>query len=373
MLLAYTASNEKGEKNVQTKIKPGRYLTMFFKDVLSEKEIAWFAARHANPTLVESRWSDYPLKFAHTPEDIAHVYQRGPTSCMDVRNFHNADKNPTRVYGAGDLAIAYLEGAPPPRKRTTDLTIVARALVWPEKKIAGRVYPTPDYYEHDGFSSALESQECQQTLVDKLRTAGYAFGAEGKVTFDGAKLLRIPQDRAGSRKLTKGFVVPFLDHRYKVIDNGTFLEMRRREGYAGQTQTGWLELKHPYTCEHCQTDMSADDRTTVRTAWHAQYQEWLRACWCAACATKDAYTCAGVGELFANAVRSVEHDGKRYTKRYHDANFPKRDAPAPAPAAPPQFHARVSTLHAGYFTQANPVIMTAIEPAPIARARQRAR
>src|SRR5690242_12865003 len=43
-LLAYTQDADKGRRNIQTPVKPGRYLTRYFSDALTPKQIAFYAA-----------------------------------------------------------------------------------------------------------------------------------------------------------------------------------------------------------------------------------------------------------------------------------------------------------------------------------------
>src|SRR4051812_29879093 len=42
-LLAYTADADKGRRNIQTPIKPGKYLAKYFSKVLSAKQIKYYA------------------------------------------------------------------------------------------------------------------------------------------------------------------------------------------------------------------------------------------------------------------------------------------------------------------------------------------
>jgi hypothetical protein len=112
--------------------------------------------------------------------------------CHPADNY-DSSCHPVRVYGAGDLAIAYLE----PEKGH----VTARALCWPARKIFGRVYGD------DG------------KLIPMLESAGFsAIDRHSKTSFNGAKLLRIEDDY--------GFVCPYLDDpNYGVEDDGDFLRI----------------------------------------------------------------------------------------------------------------------------------------------------
>jgi hypothetical protein len=162
---------------------PGRYLNKYFSDHLTQNEIRNWAVK------VDV---DCELKFVSEPEEIYAVYTAdgAPNSCMtsdDDSGEWAGDMNPVRVYGAGDIHLAYLE-----RKGK----IVARALTWPEKKIFGRCYGDIE------------------RLVDKLTAEGFtadvdehSAGGYGRGGFNGARLLRFGR---GS-----GFIMPYVDSGYR--------------------------------------------------------------------------------------------------------------------------------------------------------------
>ena len=212
-LLCYTENKDKGERDIQTSIKPGRYLTRYFKNVLTAKEIAFYATWQVAGARPKSELSELELKFALTPDEIANVYDRGPLSCMDSRHYHNKD-NPVRLYGAGDLAIAYLEGTPPMRSSVHN--VLARCLVWPDKKVASRVYPTTAKWQPDGWPSPLASEDAHWALRDKLKEQGYLFPEEGG-SFEGAKLLT--RSKAGT------YDFPYLDGGYKLKNASPYIVM----------------------------------------------------------------------------------------------------------------------------------------------------
>lgn len=220
-MLAYTSSGSNGARDIQTPMKPGRYLTKYFEGVLNAKEIAFYASWQATGNRPESKLSGLEVLFARTPDEIADVYARGPSSCMDWRSY-TRPRNPVRVYGAGDLAIAYLQSDPPPNAaRTRD--VVARCLVWPEKLVAGRVYPTPGRAADDGYFVAADQEDANYTLKGKLKGLGYHFPEEG-ARFNGARLLKLPHtDKA---KAVEGCILlPYLDGGYRPRDDGEFWVM----------------------------------------------------------------------------------------------------------------------------------------------------
>ncbi|MHC4093516.1 MAG: hypothetical protein ACYSVY_25130, partial [Planctomycetota bacterium] len=164
--LAYTASEKHGEADRQTRMKPGKYLKKYFGDVLDAKEIQRWAGAFAGEN------ENIEVGFATDPDDIVEVYENGPRSCM-------SSQDAVRVYGAGDLAIAYLG----PQDDAT-----ARALCWPAKQVFGRIYG-------DGAR-----------LGQALMAMGYS--EAGRTGFNGARLLL---EREGS-----GYVCPYIDYGYHV-------------------------------------------------------------------------------------------------------------------------------------------------------------
>lgn len=207
-IVRYYSSPEKAALRIRAQIKAGRYLTKYFSDVLSEKHIKFYSEWQSNGMQpgTEKFATDYDLKFATDPDDIVRVYQTCVChSCMDGRHF-KADLSPVRVYGSGDLAVAYLE-------RREQPLIRARCLVRPDAKIASRVYPTVGMWSDDGFQSREESAACNVELVRRLKAEGYAFVKEkGSDGFRGARLLKLPWPRGDAYKdRYDRFLMPYFD------------------------------------------------------------------------------------------------------------------------------------------------------------------
>lgn len=139
-LIAFTESEEKGIIDRVTAVKPGGYLIRFYPQ-LDENERKRYAAYIDKGD---------GLQFAWTEDEIEWVYESGTireeeddngvcSSCM-TRKYQKGQYasdflspiHPVRVYAAGDLAIAYRCGK--------SGNVAERGLVWPEKKIYGRIY-----------------------------------------------------------------------------------------------------------------------------------------------------------------------------------------------------------------------------------------
>lgn len=171
-------------------IKAGRYINRYYKDRYTKPQVEfyarWFIDRKRPPSEITAT-----VKFATTPDEIRKAYQDGPDSCM-------LNSSSVGVYGAGDLAVAYLE--------STDGFSQARVLCRPSTKVFGRSYGRFDDND-DNFANQLEHL---------LREQGYVSLTENPTGFEGAKLLReeVFVDERGSERTDGGsiwFKMPYLD------------------------------------------------------------------------------------------------------------------------------------------------------------------
>ena len=261
--LAFTKNDEHGERDIQTLMRPGRYLTQYFP-ALSQDDIRDWCGKYAAEN------EELELKFATTPDEIEDVYTHGPRSCMSypARDF-DSNVHPTRVYGAGDLAIAYIEDADNESDGDGDnARVTARAICWPAKKIYGRMYGDIsrlcELLEMEGFS--------QQTH---------------KNSFEGARLLRIENDN--------DFVAPYLDHIGTVHDNGKFLILSEDDEYNCQETNGLCQTRH--CCDHC-------NKPTNETYTVDGEQ------WCEYCRDNDAFYCDGCCETIEGSAFIQDHRGR---------------------------------------------------------------
>jgi len=244
--IAFTMDAHQGSSDIQTRIKPGRYLERYFGDVLSGDEIRRWVAEFS------VTYEPNKLNLATKPKEILDVYVNGPTSCMThpMPQFISrlVKKHPVEAYAGGDLAVAFLEGdGRAPCEDCNELcdgcdgealTYNARAVVWPEKKIYGRIYGDAD----------------RMHLV--LKKAGYS----ASNAFAGAKLARIPVSMkllAGHvSKCNGAFVCPYLDSNTLVRDDGTHLIIDDVKGTMNARQTHGLCIDNRIKCEGCgQLDM----------------------------------------------------------------------------------------------------------------------
>lgn len=260
--IAYTQSPEHGENDRQTRIRAGRYLNRYFSDILSPEQIASYAA------MVCATEDDIDVKFAMSPDEIERVYRNGPDSCMSHDLEHYISQiHPVRVYGAGDLGVAYLE---------TETSIPARVLVWPDKKRYGRIYGDGGYY--------------QSTLANELESLGY----ERDLDFRGARLLYVEAD-------TGGVVLPYFDGD---MNHGVELE----DGYlvisdcpdfeSGQTNGTSEEGRQ---CDECNSAICGNDFV---------YVDATDSTICDECYSQNFFRCDDCDEIFPNAMHNrIEDSG----------------------------------------------------------------
>lgn len=255
-MVAFTEVEEKGSGDCQTRMKIGRYLERYFSEKMNKFVIRDLACIFA------SKFEDNELQFASDPEDMEDVYVQGPNSCMskDASQYATRGVHPVRAYAAGDLQVAYMR-----RKGK----IVARTVVWPEKKTYNNIY---------GDSGLL------RPLLDKK---GFKSGAPV-----GARLLKIKQP--STDKKMSMYVCPHVDNVGWVKDGGEFLlvgdpranidtEMGIQvPGGAGLTEAVGIVCpvctKDTFTARHVMTVYTTDNPANTQLRCHKCVKESAVAC-----------------------------------------------------------------------------------------------
>jgi hypothetical protein len=216
-LIAFTDTPEKAAADIQTPIKPGRYLARFYPNLAS----------HEVRDLQESMPRAAKLRFAITADDIERIYVTGPQSCMS----HEAAQfdgpcHPVRVYGDSDLQLAYITN-------TAGLP-TARALIWAEKKRHGRMYG------HETL------------LAQALERAGYE-----SEEFTGARIRRIPVGGDAAQ-----VVMPYIDsdRSFGVIDDNWLCI---GGPYAAEATNGIAALSRMTCCDRCDARIPEDSTHAV--------------------------------------------------------------------------------------------------------------
>jgi len=276
--IAYTESEEKGQRDIQKVISAEAYLEKFFTDIswTSSNGKPYMPADHQAECLAELTGVGATVLFTGlgNADEMERVYNKchesrdyDTQSCMSYRTDRfQSFMHPVRVYAlGGELELAYI---------TDDNGyVMARTLVWPERKTWARVYGT----------KALR-------LTKALKALGYSEGNG----ISGAKFARVPNDaemfKAGLLESGDGqYVVPYIDGSQTFGDSpcGKFFVI---DGdYCGDSQSGVYELGNGYAmCERCEGSYDPDESYTVDGQ-----------SWCESCYSDHRFCCDSCDESYA--------------------------------------------------------------------------
>lgn len=275
--IAYTKDDMKGRADVQSvasipafcALLLAKYMEMYPNgNRTTVQDVFTRAGRQHH---IDAVVATSPVLFASTPEEIANVYMNFDrnagavaSSCMrygdptkDGDSQFYADEvtledgsffHPASVYGAGDLAVAYMVNG--------DGETIARALCWPEKKIYSRVYATGDT-----FHRALQA-------IGFNKSGGYYGGANQFMI--GARLLMV-------RSVSGRAIMPYLDEIGRVSEHGDHFTIGGR--IPAQYTSGACRHVVPLviTCPHCSGKFNDDTGHHVHTADGVQL--WCKSCY----------------------------------------------------------------------------------------------
>jgi hypothetical protein len=204
-----------------------------------------------------------------------------------------------RVYGAGDLAIAYL--------KDPDIQegILARAICWPEKRLFGRVYPEPAGTSGTGLKGIA--------LQQALRKAGYERATRsirGK-SLHGARLLKIPSDQ-----YRDNYLMPYIDDAEGVDDRGTYftLHVGTTPEHFTKSTTGFLlpidddeeeEPEAAFTCDYCEETFYGDDfhsYEVVVSYFSGNNRRFIWGDWCEHCMRENTFYCELTEQYYNKAL-----------------------------------------------------------------------
>lgn len=167
------------------------------KNNFVENQLSIFRAKHGKISA--------NLFFSHDTEKIIEVYEKSKGTVSSCVTDYEANSkwrrisglHPCVVYGGeSDIGIAWLE------KECG--SIIARALVWEEKKVFTRFYPNRD-----------SNAKIGAMLADKLKALGYK---QGNAVFQGAKLNYVSQDHTYSNGSVYEYVaLPYIDGDYQSV------------------------------------------------------------------------------------------------------------------------------------------------------------
>ena len=287
-LIAYTKDAIKGAQDKQSLLSIEAFVKMVCKADETQAYLTLLQTNHVKAHMPQ------PFKLATTPDEIEKVYtnyapdmRHVSGSCMryshDEIRWPKVDFqpcHPVRVYGAGDLAIAYMTNG---EGKTT-----ARALCWPDKKIYSRMYADND------------------SLHKALQDAGYSKGAYYgcNPSLEGARLSLIESDGGE-------YIAPYLDEIGRAKIKNGFLVIDSDGDYVLQNTSGTAEEKNGH-CDSCGDSFNEDDLSTVYTRSHMNQSE----SWCEHCRSNSAFYCEGEHEYFSDNVDHTIINDEYYTSRY---------------------------------------------------------
>jgi hypothetical protein len=312
-LVAFTSDEDKGENDRQTTMKPRRYLQKFFKEYLMGD--AYGYGEQDATSIIEEFATKFEVAVAKpTPYfafDRYHIrlifelsHHTVARSCMthSVDSYSTGNIHPTEVYGAGDIAVAYL--IDPSDKEHKK--VIARALVYWDKKIFSRVYPTNG---DNGWDRKLKG-----ALIDR----GFQQG-----NLVGAKLLRL-ENRRGD------IICPYLDGISSVdADRANFLYIDHCGDARAENTNGLLNIGEYFYCECCENDLQGEaenhdsDGNDICQGCYDEYFFHCDSCdetafyedsadvdgvrFCRTCVVTEAFVCSDCNDY----RRNDEHAGKR--------------------------------------------------------------
>lgn len=242
--IAFTESPEKGEADIQLVVSPTVYLARFFgtkgAGILSDRDIRSIGAQF--------NVGEHDLNISYTPEDFERIYEAAEdvcadgsdyTSCMRYKRDHFGTPNhPAYAYGAGDLAIAWIED--------DENSILGRAIIWPEKKTYVRVYGLNANY--------------QQLMHNLLRAQGYSHESD----FIGAKIMKkLIEDE----DICQHYLMPYIDGRsgqYVKDDGDHFIICGSSQSRLRADGTeGTIEIYKTVVCAKTGREVSGNEVTIV--------------------------------------------------------------------------------------------------------------
>lgn len=256
-MLAFTESEEKGAADIQTRIKPGRYLERFFgeRKLLNQYVIRDLCAAFS------AKYEDNMLLLAETEDEIEEIYTTGPSSCMShgVGSYNSGSIHPARVYASPDLKVAYMK-----REGRT----VARVVVFPEKKWYSAIY---------GDAARL------RPLLEKQ-------GYRNNPPY-GARLLR--KEVGKNKEGLFSFVVPHIDSVLWVTDEGDYLRVgtgprKDNVGILAEGAKGVSEVVG-YKCTRCEA-AGGKGVLSQRQVIQVFVSEKQTRNWCKTCGDTHAFT-----------------------------------------------------------------------------------
>lgn len=272
--IAFTESALRGASDIKSTMRPGRYLQTFYP-VLADPQIKAESIRFN--VAVGGHAAFHILR---ETADIVKAYRNGPESCMahPTRDY-NSSVHPVSAYGDSDLGLAVLFHEDYSIE-SDDWRIIARAIVWPDRKIFWRVYGTSDIR--------------QASLREHLETLGYT----RQQSFHGAKMRRIEEGDS--------LVMPYLDIDQSFDDCGDYILLTVDGQYTAGSTGGLISIvDEKPCCDRCGDRVDEDETTTIITSVRYHNTE----SWCDHCRENEAWYSEHLDRYYSGLVESVTING----------------------------------------------------------------
>ena len=304
--VAFYADTDKLEADRLTSMKPGRYLSVFYGDTLSDEEIKQLANKQAASTRPAE------LKFVgnNDPLGWVWVYENSTSSCMRFSRSNRyikaglkGDRHPVTVYAHPDnnLSLAYIMLPGIVEDRTVncyedEYVVGSRAIVNTRDKTYLRIYAAGDvqYVELKGALERAGYIQSSSTLYkEKLR-------------------LEAAED---------GYLCPYLDGDYPYVQVRSSHLLVGGDGICARETNGYIidkdEDENRCYCEYCDNSYGEDEGSYIASA-----NAWA----CDSCVEADfvwALGRRGNSEIHRNDSEVIVfcgYNGTYYVTEYLDDN-----------------------------------------------------
>lgn len=231
-MVAYNRNIDNIKRDIQTRTKPGKYLTQFFSDVLTQDEIReWaekqvaFASCHGELKFIEN----------NDPDGWVDVYERGPRSCMQ-------GNESVKVYAheGNGLRLAYIESGD---------DIFARAIVRED--------------EDEDIKGYVRIYSTEQRWATKLQESLAALGYDRVTNLTGVTLQKIRT----TYEWREGYVCPYIDtgnygtQRISIMEKCLLVD---EDGEVSATNTsGFIPEYDGEECDSCGELVDEEDMNNV--------------------------------------------------------------------------------------------------------------
>ena len=303
--VAFYVDTDKLEADKLTSMKPGRYLSAFYGDVLTEEQIKQWANKqlaYAKPAGLKFVGNDDPLGWVW-------VYENSKASCMRynrsdryISRALEHDRHPVTVYAhpENNLALAYimLPGEVEDRTRdchTDEYIVGARTIVNTRGKTYLRIYGAGDVQD--------------TTMREALERAGYT---QSKSTLCREKLRLV--------EVENGYLCPYLDGNYTYVSVRSSHLLVGDDGMSAHETKGYVcdeNDENRRRCDYCGESYDEDD---------GRYVDSVDAWVCDICTSEEfafAIGRRGNEELHrddSDEIIYCEYDGRYYVTEYLSDN-----------------------------------------------------